>query len=189
MVGWLVRYIAVLIVLTRLVEYRNMIRRFVRKKNSPNRCQIQSVQSDSEAMRGRSWGSCQTPGIVGELQIRFTSSLCQWVNNVSFSLHFYQAWHKPPFPASFDHLKNCFYLSQKSFVVRLTMTCNVPTDKTSTETVAETIENSQEPEVRPKDNSSITVNSSSRIEPHSTHKRHHRHDQKQFCRKCCHTPP
>ncbi|XP_020606303.1 uncharacterized protein LOC110045051 [Orbicella faveolata] len=61
-------------------------------------------------------------------------------------------------------------------------------DETSTETVAETTENSQEPEVKPQGNNSFTVNSSSTIEPHSAHKRHHRH-HKQFCRKCCHTPP
>jgi len=60
-------------------------------------------------------------------------------------------------------------------------------DETSTETVAETTENSQEPEVKPQGNNSFTVNSSSTIEPHSAHKRHYHH--KQFCRKCCHTPP
>lgn len=60
-------------------------------------------------------------------------------------------------------------------------------DNTGTETVAETIENFQEPEVKPNNNSSITLNSSSTIELHSTQKPHHHH--KQFCRKCCHTPP
>ncbi|KAL9984975.1 hypothetical protein ACROYT_G007323 [Oculina patagonica] len=60
-------------------------------------------------------------------------------------------------------------------------------DNAATEAVDETVENSQEFEVQPKEKISNTANSSSRIEPNSTHKQHHRH--RQFCRKCCHTPP
>lgn len=78
-------------------------------------------------------------------------------------------------------------MPQNSFIVILNMIYYVPPDNTSTETVAETIQNSQEPAVKPLGNSSIADNSSSTIEPHSAHKHHHHH--KQFCRKCCHTPP
>ena len=84
-------------------------------------------------------------------------------------------------------LKNYFSVPQNSFIVILNMIYYVPPDNTSTETVAETIQNSQELAVKPLGNSSIADNSSSTIEPHSARKHHHHH--KQFCRKCCHTPP
>ncbi|KAJ7383645.1 hypothetical protein OS493_026831 [Desmophyllum pertusum] len=43
-------------------------------------------------------------------------------------------------------------------------------DKSATETVVDTEENSQEPDVKPKEDISMTVNSSSTIKTNSTHK-------------------
>ncbi|XP_022780735.1 uncharacterized protein LOC111321978 isoform X2 [Stylophora pistillata] len=59
-------------------------------------------------------------------------------------------------------------------------------DKSSTEIATDPVENLRESAPKHKENITQTANSTSITEAKSTH---FHHSRREFCRKCCHTPP
>lgn len=82
--------------------------------------------------------------------------------------------------------KKFFYQRIFSSPLQLSSLTDFLSDKSSTEIATDPVENLRESAPKHKENIKQTANSTSITEAKSTH---FHHSRREFCRKCCHTPP